>query len=91
MFVMPLVGWAMVSAGGYPVTMLGGFSLPAIAPHDPVVYAVLRTAHTWLALVLFAVVLVHLAAALYHAWIRRDGVFASMASGAGRHRNDARS
>jgi cytochrome b561 len=78
----------MVSAGGYPVTMPGGLSLPAIAPHDPTVYAVLRTAHTWLALLLFAVVLMHLAAALYHAWIRRDGVFASMARGAGRHRSD---
>ena len=88
MFAMPLVGWAMVSAGGYPVTMPGGLSLPAIAPHDPTVYAVLRTAHTWLALLLFAVVLMHLAAALYHAWIRRDGVFASMARGAGRHRSD---
>ena len=30
---------------------------------------------------LLAVILLHLAAALYHAWIRRDGVFASMAGG----------
>jgi len=83
MFAMPLVGWAMVSAGGYPVAMFGGLSLPAIAPHDPIVYAVLRTAHRWLALVLLAVVLLHLAAALYHAWVRRDGVFGAMARRAG--------
>lgn len=83
MFAMPLVGWSMLSAGGYPVTMFEGLALPPIAPHDATVYAVLRGAHTWLALLLFATVLVHLAAALFHAWVRRDAVFASMAKGPG--------
>ncbi len=81
MFAMPLIGWSMLSAGGYPVTVFKGFMLPAIAPHDPIVYAALRTAHTWLALLLFATVLMHLAAALFHAWVRRDNVLASMARG----------
>ncbi|HWU76481.1 MAG TPA: cytochrome b [Rhodanobacter sp.] len=81
MFAMPLIGWSMLSAGGYPVTLFKGFALPPIAPHDATVYAVLRSAHTWLALLLFATVLIHLAAALYHAWVRRDEVFASMARG----------
>ena len=82
MFAMPLIGWSMLSAGGYPVTMFNSFALPPIAPHDATVYAVLRTAHTWLALLLFATVLMHLSAALFHAWVRRDGVFESMARGA---------
>lgn len=81
MFAMPLIGWSMLSAGGYPVTMFNGVALPAIAPHNATVYAVLRSAHTWLALLLFATVLMHLAAALFHAWVRRDQVFASMARG----------
>ncbi|MEO6228001.1 MAG: cytochrome b [Thermomonas sp.] len=81
MFAMPLIGWSMLSAGGYPVTMFKGFDLPPIAPHDPTVYAFLRGAHTWLALLLFATVLLHLSAALFHAWVRRDGVFQSMACG----------
>ena len=81
MFAMPLLGWAMQSAGDYPVTMFKGFDLPPIAPHDATVYSILRSAHTWLGLLLFAVVLAHLAAALFHAWVRRDGVFASMAHG----------
>lgn len=81
MFAMPLIGWSMLSAGGYPVAMFKGFTLPPIAPHDPAVFAILRTAHTWLALLLFATVLMHLAAALFHAWVRRDKVFASMARG----------
>ncbi|MEO9214352.1 MAG: cytochrome b [Rhodanobacter sp.] len=81
MFAMPLIGWSMLSAGGYPVTMFKSFALPPIAPHSATVYAVLRSAHTWLALLLFATVLMHLAAALFHAWVRRDRVFGSMARG----------
>ena len=81
MFAMPLLGWSMLSAGGYPVTMVSGVSLPPIAPHDATVYTVLRTAHTWLALLLFGTVVMHLSAALFHAWVRRDGVFESMARG----------
>ena len=81
MFAMPLIGWSMLSAGGYPVIMFKSLALPPIAPHNATVYAVLRGAHTWLALLLFATVLMHLAAALYHAWVRRDGVFPSMATG----------
>ncbi len=78
---MPLVGWAMVSAAGNPVVLWPGFTLPAIAAHDPTIYTVLRNTHTWLARVLFATVLLHLAAALFHAWVRRDGVFSAMARG----------
>ncbi|MCQ4166806.1 cytochrome b [Tahibacter harae] len=78
---MPLIGWAMLSAGGYPVEMIGGLHLPPLLPQDVTLYAVLRTAHGWLAKLLFATVLLHLAAALFHAWVRRDGVFSSMARG----------
>ncbi|MGV8944282.1 cytochrome b [Thermomonas sp.] len=81
MFAMPLIGWSMLSAGGYPVTMFKGFNLPPIAPHDPTVYAFLRGAHTWLAFLLLGTVLLHLSAALFHAWVRRDDVFPSMARG----------
>ena len=79
MFSLPLLGWGVRSAGGWPVTMLPGIALPPIAPADPVWYAVLRDAHGLLAWLLFAVVLMHLSAALMHAWVRRDGVFSTMA------------
>ena len=79
MLAMPLIGWAMVSAAGNPVVLWGAMALPPIAPHDPAVYSGLRLAHAWLARALLALVLLHLAAALYHAWVRRDGVFATMA------------
>lgn len=78
MFSLPLLGWGVRSAGGWPVTMFPGVALPPIAPADPVWYAVLRDAHGLLAWLLFAVVLMHLSAALMHAWVRRDGVFSTM-------------
>lgn len=81
LFAMPLVGWSMLSAGGYPIVLWSGVQLPALVPHDPTLYALLRSAHTWLARLLFATILMHLAAALYHAWVRRDGVFGAMALG----------
>jgi len=80
MFCLPLVGWAMLSAGGYPIVLVGTLHLFPIMPHDLALYAVLRRAHTYLAFAFFAVFLVHVAAALMHALIRRDGVFQSMAS-----------
>jgi cytochrome b561 len=75
---MPLIGWGMLSAGGYPVVLLGAFHLPGILSPNDQVYAVLRTAHTLLAYVFFATILLHIAAALFHALIRRDGVFQAM-------------
>ncbi|MNG98376.1 hypothetical protein D3C79_575150 [compost metagenome] len=74
MLAMPLIGWGMLSAGGYPLPL----HLPALLPHDLQLYAVLRQAHGWLAYVLFATVLVHLGAALVHGLVRRDGVLRSM-------------
>lgn len=78
MIAMPLVGWGMLSAGGYPIVLHGGWHLPAILPHDDVLQAVLRRAHHWLGLVFFATILLHVAAALFHGLSRRDGVFSSM-------------
>jgi cytochrome b561 len=81
MAAMPLIGWAMLSAAGYPVTLYGPLHLPPIAPHNVELFALLRALHTWFAFALFATVLLHLAAALFHGLIRRDGVFSSMARG----------
>lgn len=84
MTAMPLIGWGMLSAGGYPVTLFGALHLPPILPHDVRVFALLRALHTWLAFALFAMVLLHLAAALMHGLVRRDGVLASITWGRGR-------
>jgi cytochrome b561 len=78
MLAMPLIGWAMLSAGGYPVMLSDSLRLPAIFPASPVAFAVLRHAHGCLAMLLFLTFLAHMSAALYHGLIRRDGVLSSM-------------
>ncbi len=80
MIAMPLIGWAMLSAGGYPIVLLGGIQLPPIVPAGDELHARLWNAHRYLAFLFFAVVLMHLAAALFHGLVRRDGVFTSMAA-----------
>jgi cytochrome b561 len=75
---MPLIGWGMLSAGGYPIVLFGSVHLAPILSQDDQLYAVLRTAHTFLAYLFFATILAHIAAALFHVLIRRDGVFQAM-------------
>ena len=78
MFALPLIGWAMLSAGGYPVMLSESLRLPSIAPFDAEWFATLRWLHRVLAYSLFGLILIHFAAALYHGLIRRDGVLRSM-------------
>jgi cytochrome b561 len=79
MLLVPLDGWAMLSAGNYPIVLFGAWHLPPILHPAPMLYATLRGAHMLLAYLLFAVFLVHLGAALMHALVYRDNVFRSMA------------
>lgn len=81
MIAMPLIGWGMLSAGHYPVTLWAGFHLPPILPADPALFAWLREAHRYLAWLFFLTFLAHMGAALMHGLIRRDGVLESMTGG----------
>lgn len=78
MLTQPLVGWAMLSAAGYPITLSPGWVLPPIVPVSNDLYAVLRPLHSLSALLLFLTILLHISAALLHALLLRDGVFSSM-------------
>ncbi|WP_426149559.1 cytochrome b [Pseudomonas sp. DC3000-4b1] len=81
MLSLPLLGWAMLSAAGNPIDLGAGLRLPPLLNPDAATFALLRTAHGYLAYLLFLTVLAHLAAALYHGLIRRDGVLRSMTRG----------
>ncbi len=76
---MPLIGWAMMSAAGYPIVLFTGWTLPPILPQNASLHALLWSAHFYLAFAFFALILLHIAAALFHALVRRDGVFETMA------------
>jgi cytochrome b561 len=79
MIAMPLIGWGMLSAASYPVVLFGGVHLPAILPASDSLHTLLWHAHYYLAFAFFAIVLMHIAAILFHKLIRRDGVFETMA------------
>ncbi len=77
---MPLIGWGMLSAAAYPIVLFGGVHLPPILPQSDSLHTLLWDAHFYLAFAFFGLILLHFAAALFHALIRRDGVFEAMAS-----------
>src|SRR6266581_5247997 len=78
MFVLPLVGWGMLSAARYPVVLYGSLHLPFILPHDAMLYAVLRQAHTILAYCFFLAFIAHFGAILFHTLLVRDGILKRM-------------
>ena len=80
MIAMPLLGWAMLSAAAYPIVVFGSVRLPAILPQSASLHSLLWDAHFYLAFAFFGLILLHVAAALFHALVRRDGVFQTMAS-----------
>ena len=78
MIAMPLLGWAMMSTADYPVVLFGNVSLPAILPQSDFLHTLFWNAHFYLAFAFFALILGHIAAALFHLLVRRDGVFEAM-------------
>ena len=79
LFVLPLVGWGMLSAARYPIVLFGSLHLFPILPHSVMLYAALRKAHTFLAYLLFLTFIAHFGAVLFHTLVVRDGVFSRMA------------
>jgi cytochrome b561 len=76
---MPLLGWGMLSAADYPVRLYPGIYLPAIVRQGDRLHTLLWNAHYYLAFAFFALILMHIAAALFHLLVRKDGVFQTMA------------
>ena len=81
MLAQPLVGWAMVSAGGRPVMVFGWLALPRIAPFDADLYFLLRQAHSVLAYLLVAAIAAHVSAVLLHTLTLRDRMLSRMTFG----------
>jgi cytochrome b561 len=77
LIVRSLVGWS--AAGGYPIVLDGSIHLLPTVPHNDARYAFLWASHPWLAFLFFVTILMQVAAALFRAPLRHDGVFESMA------------
>ncbi len=75
---MPLLGWAMTNARGHAVSLFNIVSLPLLVAADPDLADSLQDWHEWGAWLLIGLISLHVLAALWHHWVRRDGVLASM-------------
>lgn len=83
-FIVPLAGWAYSSMAGFPVVLFGVLPLPDFVPVNKELAKSLEDVHGWLAYTLLALVAVHVAGALKHQFIDRDGLMARMLPGLGR-------
>ena len=80
-FLVPLAGWAYSSAAGFPVVVYGVLPLPDFVSPDRALAEVLKERHEQLAWALAAVVLLHIAGALKHQFVDKDGLIDRMRPG----------
>ena len=77
-FVVPLVGWAYSSAAGYPVVLFGVLPLPDFVPADKALAALIKPWHEISAFALIGLAALHVAAAVKHHWVDKDGLLQRM-------------
>lgn len=80
-FMVPLLGWAYSSARGFPIVWLGVLPLPDFVPVDKALAESIKPFHALSAYVLMGLVVLHIAAALKHQWVDRDGLLSRMLPG----------
>ena len=74
----PLAGWAYSSAAGFPVVLFGLWPLPDFVPADRALAEAIKPLHAALAWTLLAVIVLHVAGAIKHQVIDRDGLLRRM-------------
>ena len=79
----PILGWANASARDFTITVFGIVSLPPIVPAKSAIGMQAGNVHTWLGWTLLVLIGLHVAAALYHYFVRRDRVLQRMLPGGG--------
>ncbi|WP_138514588.1 cytochrome b [Rhodoferax bucti] len=80
-FLVPLIGWAYSSAAGFPIVVFGVLPLPDFVPADKALAEMIKPFHELSAFALIGLAGLHIAAALKHQWIDRDGLINRMVPG----------
>ena len=79
MIALPMTGWIFSSAGKYPISWFGLFEIPKLAVEKGSALAeVTHEAHEILGYAWAALLLIHVAAALRHHFVVKDGLMARM-------------
>jgi len=78
MILMPLAGYTTSAAGGHDLPWFGLFQWPDLLPLDKGLERAAAEIHEYGAYCLYAVVSLHILAALWHRFVRRDEVMKRM-------------
>ena len=78
---LPITGWVISSASNIPFKVFWLFPLPGIAAPDQALAEQMTQVHLALVLLLSLLLVVHIAAALLHHCLRRNGVLLRMLTG----------
>lgn len=78
---LPLTGWIMSSARGFPVSWFNLVQLPNLVAPRPALYHAMVLTHVVLAVALGLTLILHVAAAIRHHFVLRDEVLRRMLPG----------
>ena len=76
--IVPVAGLVRVRAGGFPIEALDALGVPVFVPRSDTLAEQAKTVHYLAGLVIMAFIALHIAAALFHGLVKRDGVFSRM-------------
>jgi len=78
LLLMPLTGWLNSSAANIPVSFFSLFTLPNLVAPDEALQQSFEAAHRAQSYLLFTLASLHVAAALWHHFVRKDDVLRTM-------------
>ena len=78
LFAIPISGWVLNSAAGFPLQWFGLFNLPPITGKEHNLHELAEELHELLFWILVSLALVHAAAAFYHHLFQHDATLARM-------------
>jgi len=78
MLYMPMVGWLMSSAAGFPVSVFGWFTLPNLMDANKEYVKLFKEMHEIGGFLLIGLICLHVSAALFHHFYKKDSVLRRM-------------
>ena len=78
LFAMPISGWLMSSAAGFPVSIFGWFTLPDLVNQNEQYRELLSLFHETIGYSLIGIIAIHIFAAFQHHFIYKDTILRRM-------------
>lgn len=78
MFLMPITGMLMSQFSGYPISVFGWFDMPSLFSKNESFADFFHEAHEVSSFAVMAIVGIHVIAALFHHYVRKDNVLTRM-------------